>query len=55
MFTAALLTIAKPGKKPKYPLTDKMHKEGVMSIYLSICVCARLCVCVEYQSAIKKE
>ena len=27
MFTAALFTIAKPGKKPKCPLTDKMHKD----------------------------
>ena len=45
MFTAALFTIAKPGKKPKCPLTDKMHKEDVMSIYLSMRTSRGVYVC----------
>ena len=49
MLAAALFTISKTWKQPKWPLTEQwIYKEDV-------CVCVCVCVCtMEYYSAIKK-
>ena len=58
MLTAALFTVAKLWKEPKWPSTDKGSKRcGVC-----VCVCACVCMCVlhtihsrESYSAVKKK
>ena len=40
MFTAALFSIAKTWKQPKYPSTDEWIKMW------GVCVCVCVCVCV---------
>ena len=41
MFTAALFTIAKTWKQPKFPLTDERMKK-----IWCVCVCVCVCVCI---------
>ena len=49
MFTAALFTIAKTWKQPKYPATDEWIKK-LWNIYLCVCVCVYK---MKYYSTIK--
>ena len=55
MFLAALFTIIKTLKQPKYPLTveDVVYIYTYMYTYMCVCVC--VCVCMEYYSAIKNQ
>ena len=49
MFIAALLTLARTWKQPRYPLTDKWIKTlwcVCVCVYIYVCVCVCVCVCV---------